>query len=330
MPPRPSVLQIHPTRHCNLSCLHCYSLSGPGAQEEIDIATLAAAVTDAASAGYQVMGVSGGEPLLYSELRALLAHATERGMRTTVTTNGMLLDRKGLATLDGVTSILAISLDGVPASHNRMRNSAAAFGKMQSHLEAVRLSGIPFGFIFTLTQFNLNELEWVTDFALKAGAGLLQVHPLEITGRAEARLPDARPDHVEALVTYGEILRKKLEVGDRMAIQFDFAPTRMLRESPDCVLAGRAEAPASISEAVPSIVIEPDGEVVPLEFGFSRAFSFGNLREGPLHALLSRWRIEREADFRRLCRDVHAECTNPEAPAIVNWYEAIHARGLAS
>lgn len=327
---RQSVIQVHPTRHCNLQCLHCYSLSGPDAREEIDVATLSAAVTDAAAVGYEVMGVSGGEPLLYSGLRPLLAHATKLGMRTTVTTNGMLLDRRGLAMLEGVTSILAISLDGTPSSHNRMRDSAAAFDKMQSHLDGVRQSGIPFGFIFTLTQFNLDELLWVTSFAVQAGAGLLQIHPLEITGRAESRLSGARPDHVEALVAYGEIVRKKLEVGDRLAIQFDFAPTRLLRDSPECVLAGSAEPAVRMSEAVPSIVIEPDGEVVPLEFGFSRAYSFGNLREGPLHALLSRWRIDREADFRQLCRDVHADCTSPDAPAIVNWYEAIHARGLAS
>ena len=72
---RQSVIQIHPTRHCNLQCLHCYSLSGPDAREAIDIATLTAAVTDAAAAGYEVVGVSGGEPLLYGELRALLAPA---------------------------------------------------------------------------------------------------------------------------------------------------------------------------------------------------------------------------------------------------------------
>jgi hypothetical protein len=169
----------------------------------------------------------------------------------------------------------------------------------------------------------------VVDFALQAGAGLLQIHPLEITGRAESRLPDARPDHIEALVAYGEVVRKRLEVGDRLAIQLDFAPARMLRESPECVLAG-LDAAVPISEAVPSIVIEPDGEVVPLEYGFSRAYAFGNLHEGPLRGLLTRWRAEREADVRRLCREVHADCTSPNALPIVNWYEAIHARGLAS
>jgi MoaA/NifB/PqqE/SkfB family radical SAM enzyme len=69
-----------------------------------------------------------------------------------------------------------------------------AFSTMAARLEGVRRSGIPFGFIFTLTQFNLHELEWVAGFALQQGARLLQIHPLEEAGRAAERLAGARPD----------------------------------------------------------------------------------------------------------------------------------------
>src|ERR1700732_2069259 len=172
------ILQIHPTRRCNLRCLHCYSSSGPEERGELPVALLADALTDAAAEGYTVASFSGGEPLLYRPLRELLDHAHGRGMATTVTSNGMLLD-------------------GTPASHDRMRADPRAFATMASRLGRLRDSGIPFGFIFTLTQHNLHELEWVAGFAVEQGARLLQIHPLEAAGRATEELAESFPDAVE-------------------------------------------------------------------------------------------------------------------------------------
>jgi MoaA/NifB/PqqE/SkfB family radical SAM enzyme len=190
------VLQIHPTRRCNLRCLHCYSSSGPEESSELSLTLLCNALTDASKEKYTVAGISGGEPLLYKPLRELLEHAHQCGMITTVTSNGMLLTERRLETLRGVVDLLAISLDGGPASHNRMRASERAFEMMAARLDGVRRSGIPFGFIFTLTQHNLHELDWVANFALEQGAKLLQIHPLEEVGRANTFLPGVRPDKI--------------------------------------------------------------------------------------------------------------------------------------
>jgi len=171
-----------------LKCLHCYSLSGPREREEVAASVLLAALTDAGQAGYGVASFSGGEPLLYKQLPALLHHAHDCGMITTVTTNGMLLDERKLETLQGAADLIAISLDGKPKSHNIMRASKQAFAGMLARLEGLRASEIPFGFIFTLTQYNLDELDWVASFALEQGARLLQIHPLEEVGRARAKL----------------------------------------------------------------------------------------------------------------------------------------------
>src|SRR4051794_10210784 len=93
------VLQIHPTRRCNLRCLHCYSSSGPEEHGDLPAALLQDAVTDARVAAYNVAAFSGGEPTLYKPLRLLLEHARGCGMLTTVTSNGMLLDRRRLESL---------------------------------------------------------------------------------------------------------------------------------------------------------------------------------------------------------------------------------------
>src|SRR4029453_1754771 len=151
---------LHPTRRCNLKCLHCYSSSGPEARDQLSLAMVQSVLTDASAEQYNVAGFSGGEPTLYPWLPEALAHAHAVGMRTTVTSHGMLLSERFLGRVRPHLDLLAISLDGVPSSHNQMRGAANAFEIMVRHLPAVRRSEMPFGFIFTLTQHNLHELDW--------------------------------------------------------------------------------------------------------------------------------------------------------------------------
>src|SRR5262249_36380883 len=93
------IIQIHPTRRCNLRCLHCYSWSAPEERDQLSTEALTGVIEDAARLGYRVASFSGGEPVLYRGLGTLLALAKSHGLRTTVTTNGMLLDEKRMAML---------------------------------------------------------------------------------------------------------------------------------------------------------------------------------------------------------------------------------------
>src|SRR5437016_2217234 len=97
----------------------------------------------------------------------------------------ILLDEAHVTQLRGKVDLLAISLDGVPESHNRMRSHPRAFEIMVQRLDGLRKSDIVFGFIFTLSQYNLDELPWVAEFAVAQRAQLLQIHPLQETGRAK-------------------------------------------------------------------------------------------------------------------------------------------------
>lgn len=318
------VLQLHPTRRCNLACAHCYSTSGPGEAAELPPDLLAAAVTDAAAEGYNVAGFSGGEPLLYPHLRDLLLHARAAGMSTTVTSNGMLLDARRLAVLRDAVCVLAISLDGVPASHDRMRGSPRAFEAMRRRLAGVRDAGVAFGFIFTLTQHNLHELEWVADFAVAEGARLLQVHPLEEVGRAGTLLAGAAPDDVERAYAFLEAARLQERAGDRLLVQLDLTDRELLRDAPERVFAGEAPADAApLSALVSPLVVETDGAVTPIQYGFPRGFALGSLREAPLRELGARWRVERWPEFRALCRRVWEETTAEHPLPFFNWYEAL-------
>ena len=51
-----NVVQIHPTRRCNLRCQHCYSSSGPQETAELSIDSLERFLVDVAQEGFN--GVS--------------------------------------------------------------------------------------------------------------------------------------------------------------------------------------------------------------------------------------------------------------------------------
>jgi MoaA/NifB/PqqE/SkfB family radical SAM enzyme len=329
--PGQRIIQIHPTRRCNLRCLHCYSFSAPEERDQLSDQILEDALTDAGALGYKVASFSGGEPVLFKGLGRLLRHAKDLGLRTTVTSNGMLLDERRLEMLAGCTDVLAISLDGVPESHNRMRVSDEAFQRMQANLQGVRDSGIPFGFIFTLTQYNVDEIDWAARFAVEQGASLFQIHPLEEVGRASQLLIGSRPDEIESSYAYLEAQRIRMVYGDRLFVQLDIFHRELVKQHPDRFYAGGSwPEDAQLADLVTPLVVEAGGTVVPLGYGFAREFGLGSLTEARLKDLAPRWIGSQYAAFRQLCRGVYAEACAPSELPFLNWYELVGARSEVS
>ncbi len=151
-------------------------------RDELPLGLLPRCLEDAVGLGYRQLAVSGGEPLLYAPLAELLACARGLGMRTTVTSNGMLLSPCRWEPLAELVDELAISIDGTPSEHDEIRRREGAFARTVSNLGTVRASEVPFGFVFTLTQHNVDSLEFVVRLAAAEGARSVQVHPLTLSG----------------------------------------------------------------------------------------------------------------------------------------------------
>jgi len=327
---RQPIIQIHPTRRCNLRCLHCYSLSSPDERDSLSYSVLAPLIEDAQAEGYKVASFSGGEPILYPRLGDALRYAKSLGMRTTVTSNGMLLTEKHLAVLAGCVDVLAISLDGVPEAHNRMRACDQAFARMVANLEAVRKSGIDFGFIFTLTLYNVNEVDWAARFAFEQGAKLFQLHPLEEVGRAVEQLTGQRPDALESTYAFLEAERLRRKYESRMFIQLDIVHRDLLIQFPDRFYAAEpGTGVGRLAECVSPLVVEADGTVVPLGYGFGRDYALGCVVDRRMRDFAPEWIRTGYPRFRELCRRVHAEAAEPSELPFLNWYEWIERRSLA-
>ena len=317
------VLQVHPTRRCNLACEHCYSWSGPRAQEELPVALLLPCVEDAARLGYTQLAVSGGEPLLYRGLARLLAHARAHGMKTTMTTNGMLATYHRFGPIAPLVDVLAVSIDGRPGEHDRIRGRAGAFDRTLENLEVLRDTGVAFGFIFTLTRHNVDSLEFVVRLAAEQGAKSVQVHPLTLHGRATARMPGSRPDSLELMAALCEASRLAGEMDVAMHVD------ALTREQ---VLAHRErlvpQRPVrELADIAPILVVEADSSVVPLTHEVSRHLALGWLDAAPLPLLAREWMAAgRAAELAAACDEAWKAVSGGADSSAVYWYEEVAAR----
>lgn len=317
------VLQVHPTTRCNLRCRHCYSSSAPERRDALPATVFAAAIRGAREEAYRVASFSGGEPLLYGFLPELLRCAKELGMRTTVTTNGMLLHRRKVEAIAGLADLLAISLDGVPETHNWMRGSERAFADMVAGVAEVRACRLPFGFIFTLTQHNLHEAAWAAAFACEQGASLFQVHALEDVGRAREQMLGGAPDDLEAAYGYLEIERLRRAYEGRMVVHFDLVHVAALRLNPDRFFDRQPAFERPLAELVSPLVIEESGRVVPFGYGFDERFSLGSIAQESIAAMAARYRASGHSALQALCRRTFEEVLQPRDFPILNWWESL-------
>lgn len=278
-------------------------------------------IQDAAARDYSLLGVSGGEPLLYPGLADTLRYAKQQGLTTTVTTNGVLLTESRLQELIGLVDVLAISLDGMPSSHARMRGDDQALARMTARLPALAASGLNFGFVFTLTQANVHELEWVVEFATKAGASLVQIHPLEAEGKALEGLTSLAPDGKELAFAVLEALRLQSTTG--AFIQLDVTSSADLLRQPERFLCLESVPDQPVGHWLTPLVLEADGTLVPITYGFPRAYAIGNLHHADLGDLLRNWNPDPLLALARRTRQHALDTLETSDAVLFNWYQAI-------
>jgi MoaA/NifB/PqqE/SkfB family radical SAM enzyme len=122
---RLTTLNVELTSRCNAACSYCdvnRELGRPN--EDLDLAVYARLLERTPSL-QTVLPFQWGEPLLYEPLDEALALASRRGLRSYLTTNGLLLDADRFARLGraGLTR-LTVSLDGDGAQHSERRGYA--------------------------------------------------------------------------------------------------------------------------------------------------------------------------------------------------------------
>lgn len=147
------------TQVCNARCPFCSRHGGP-----VGVSTQAAldVVDQLASLGCRRVHFTGGEPLTRPDLSQILARVRQRGMTSSVNTNGILLTERP-EVIEQADAFL-VSLDGVAAVHDAYRG-AGAHDRALAGLAALGRAHKPALLSVTLFQRNLDQLPYLLDVA---------------------------------------------------------------------------------------------------------------------------------------------------------------------
>src|SRR4030042_6789575 len=150
------------TRRCNLGCVHCRSSSEIEAKEHPDFSTEEAyrVIDDISGYAKPVMVLSGGEPLLRTDVFDIAKYGTGKGLRMCLATNGTLVDDEICKKIKKAgIKIVSISLDGAhEAVHDDFRSQKGAFSGTIHAARLFKQYGIEFIINSSFTKRNQEEI----------------------------------------------------------------------------------------------------------------------------------------------------------------------------
>lgn len=207
------IISWNTTQACNIRCIHCYRDAGTRRQDELNTEQGKNLLSGMARAGFKIVILSGGEPLMRPDIYELIAFARSIGLRPVLGTNGILIEpdiawrlkEAGLATA-------GISLDSrSQEKHDWFRQSKGAWEKTMAGMAACREAGLPFQIHTTVLNWNEAEITDITDLAVELGAVAHHIFFLVPTGRGKD-IEDTSLHTAQYENLLNRILDKRLEV----------------------------------------------------------------------------------------------------------------------
>lgn len=178
------------TRRCNLACRHCGSdCKAEAACRDMPFDDFLRAVLplrDAYPNDAINVCITGGEPLMRKDLPECGKRLSDNGFRWGIVTNGYAYDEEmHLKLLDAGMGAITVSLDGLEASHNRLRCRPDSFQRAVRALELISQSPrLNYDIVTCVHRGNLAELRDLKRFLISKGFLNWRLFTIAPIGRA--------------------------------------------------------------------------------------------------------------------------------------------------
>lgn len=272
-------LWLHVTNACNLECGHCLVGSSPRESMGMPLRKWVKIIDEAVELGVRRFYITGGEPFVRKDLKALLKHLSDADPeRIVFLTNGTLLKNgsaKAVANLDGVE--LQISLEGPTPEVNDTIRGAGSFEKAVEGIKTAVDMGVSPVIATTLMRGNITHLAETTRLVSQLDAGYHHLFLLHRRGRSVSM---NTPDPAELMSAINQALDAARDTGIKID-NYEAARRR--------VAEGRNVKRDLSSAAWSSLCVHWDGHVYPsASLAGVEALDMGSAVDGSLADIWSR------------------------------------------
>jgi len=173
------------TLACDLACRHCGSRAGHARPDELSTEQCMDLVRQMAELGVREVTLIGGEAYLREDWLEIVRAIVARGMTPTMTSGGRGIDRARAeaAKAAGLRSV-SISLDGLAATHDRLRGVRGSHESALAAMVELQRAGIPVAVNTQINRLSMPELPELLELIAQHGAHSWQIQLTVPMGRA--------------------------------------------------------------------------------------------------------------------------------------------------
>lgn len=213
-PARPWALLAELTHGCPLHCPYCSNpLELTRRSRELSTDDWRRVMRQAGDYGVVHTHLSGGEPLLRSDLVEIVAAADDAGVYTQLVTSGVGLTEARLGTLvDAGLRSVQLSVQHVDPARSDLIAGYRSFTAKERAAELVRKAGLPLGVNVVLHRDNLDAVEEIVDLAVDWGAERIELANTQFYGWALRNRAALLPGREQVARASAAIERRRAEL----------------------------------------------------------------------------------------------------------------------
>lgn len=162
---------IEITNKCNMACPYCHSRPNEGGANALGYERMVKLLDECVEARFDTVIVSGGEPLVSTDVFKLAQEIQKRGLKTDLCTNGILVDERKAAKIAQFFPSATVTLDTMdPDTYALMKNcDKKFFYKAYNGIKSLIAAGVKVGVTIVLTKYNFYKIDEVIAEIKKLG-----------------------------------------------------------------------------------------------------------------------------------------------------------------
>jgi radical SAM protein with 4Fe4S-binding SPASM domain len=164
----PRSVKIHLNSDCNYNCEYCYATKEKAlvsTQKWLDF------LNELSLFDIQTVEISGGEPLLFKDLGAILNKCSDAGYQVTIYTNGSLINQRFVGMIKQIDTQIIISIKyDCTAAYEKATSSGLHLSIIEKNIMFLVKNNIPVVAFITVNRSNLKHIKDTINRAIELGA----------------------------------------------------------------------------------------------------------------------------------------------------------------